>query len=110
MAEDRKNEGRHERWKFDKTWNLPTIITILTVGVSAVAYVARVENKADNALQGVARLEAQQTAQGQSQSVQLQNLRAELRADLRDVNAKLDSLLLRLGTGMRNIDSSDWSR
>lgn len=111
MKEDKSDqERRNERWKFDKTLNIPTMLTVIGLGVSLTSYATKIENKADNALAGVQRVEAVQTANQQTQTLQVQTLRAEIRSDLRDVNAKLDSLLLRLGTGMRNIDSSDWPR
>ena len=100
------------RWTFDRTVNLPTLLTILAMVVSSGAVGFRfvneqdlrlaevdrrmdgIERKAIHAVEKVDAVSAVQAAQDKTQAAQMQSLRNEFRNDLRDINGKLDQLLL----------------
>jgi hypothetical protein len=104
------------KWAFDKTLNIPTLLTIgamvagaATVGVNAFSArdqrssdqdrrIDAVERKADSAADNIKRVEALQAMQAQTQDVQLQALRNEFRNDLKDISGKLDTLLMNQAT------------
>jgi len=104
------------KWAFDKTLNIPTLLTIgamvagvTTFGVNAFSArdqrssdqdrrIDAVERKADSATDNIKRVEALQAMQAQTQDVQLQALRNEFRSDLKDISGKLDTLLMNQAT------------
>lgn len=100
------------RWSFDRTLNIPTLLTILSM-VTAITLVGfrfvseqdlrlaavdrrmdGIERKAMHAVEKVDAVSAVQTAQDKAQTAQMQSLRNEFRNDLRDISGKLDQLLL----------------
>lgn len=113
------------RWTFDRTVNLPTLLTILAMVVSIGAVGFRfvneqdlrlaevdrrmdgIERKAIHAVEKVDAVSAVQAAQDKAQAAQMQSLRNEFRNDLRDINGKLDQLLLNQAGA--NIDNG-WAK
>lgn len=98
---------RSSGWRFDRTLNIPTIATVLTMFVSVVGFAINANSKADEALRQVQEVKAAQMAQASANSSQNNALRTEIRADIRDVNQKLDQLLYRLA-GQTNM--KEWTR
>lgn len=114
------------RWTFDKTVNIPTILTIasMVVAISLVGFrfvneqdlrlaevdrrIDGVERKAESAIEQAAAVTSVQAAQEKAQSAQMQILRNEFRDDLRGINGKLDQLLLNQA-GVK-IDNQGWAR
>lgn len=103
---------RPQRWTFDRTVNIPTLLTIASM-VAAISVVGfrfvneqdlrlaevdrrmdGIERKAETAIKQVDAVSAVQSAQDKSQTAQMQSLRNEFRNDLRDISGKLDQLLL----------------
>ncbi|SOE49135.1 hypothetical protein [Orrella dioscoreae] len=98
---------RSSGWRFDRTLNIPTIATVLAMFISVVGFAINANSKADEALRQVQEVKAAQVAQSTAASTQTSALRTEIRADLRDVNQKLDQLMFRLG-GQANM--KEWTR
>ena len=114
------------KWTFDKSLNIPTMLMIAGMSASAVMFFAQgwadqdrkieavdrrtdaVERKADSAMDGLKRLELTQSVQAQSQAELVSSLRAEVRTDLKDINSKLDALLLN-SAGLRP-EMKGWSK
>ena len=53
-----------------------------------------IERKTESAAEMIKNIDARQTVQRQTYDTQVQALRAEIRSDLRDINNKLDTLML----------------
>jgi len=120
------DQAPQRKWVLDKTLNVPTLLTIGTLVVGAASFgvstmndqnnrmseqdrrIDSVERKADSAVEGIKRVEALQSMQAQNQDAQLQTLRNEFRSDLRDINSKLDTLLLNSG-GFRP-ETKGWTK
>jgi len=114
------------RWTFDRTVNIPTLLTIASM-VAAISVVGfrfvnehdlrlaevdrrmdGIERKAESAIEQAEAVTAVQAAQDKAQSAQMQVLRNEFRDDLRGINSKLDQLLLNQA-GVK-IDNQGWAR
>lgn len=119
MSENQDTDAQPRKWAFDKTLNIPTMLMIAGMTASAVLFVAKgwsdqdrridsIERIANSAAQDVKRLELLQSDQAQGQSAQIQSLRSEFRSDLRDINSKLDALLLN-SAGSRP-ETKGWTR
>ena len=117
---DNTSEVTSKRWTFEKSLNIPTMLMILGMTTSAVLYVAKgwseqdrridsSERKAETAMLEMKRLEAVQATQARDQAAQMSSIRSEVRTDLRDINSKLDTLLLN-SAGARNHDLKQWSK
>jgi len=102
-AQTHHTTGR--RWVFDKTLNVPTLLTVVTMVAATTAFgvqafsdqdrrITEAERKAEAAKEDIRRVESIQSAQARSNAEQLQNLRVEIRNDIRDVSNKLDTLLM----------------
>ena len=117
---------RPQRWTFDRTVNIPTLLTIASM-VAAISVVGfrfvnehdlrlaevdrrmdGIERKAESAIEQAEAVTAVQAAQDKAQSAQMQVLRNEFRDDLRGINSKLDQLLLNQA-GVK-IDNQGWAR
>ena len=117
---------RPHRWTFDRTVNIPTLLTIASM-VAAISVVGfrfvnehdlrlaevdrrmdGIERKAESAIEQAEAVTAVQAAQDKAQSAQMQVLRNEFRDDLRGINSKLDQLLLNQA-GVK-IDNQGWAR
>ena len=96
-------------WKWDKTINVPTVLAILTALVTTIGWgiatYRDVDKKIDAGIserttlrRDVDRLDSLTAEIRRDQLSQLQQLRSEVRSDLRDVNGKLDQLLMRGGS------------
>lgn len=106
------------KWSFDKSVNIPTMLTIAAMVVSATAFGVNVinqrdlrmgeqdrrldgiERKAESAHDLARRVELLLGDQSRNQDLQLKSLRDEVRTDLRDISGKLDTLIMNQG-GMR---------
>jgi len=126
MSEPQDSTQSNRKWTFDKSLNIPTMLMIAGMSASAVLYVAKgwtdqdrridtvdrrvdaVETKAQNAMDGLKRLETLQAVQAQSQAELVSGLRAEVRSDLKDINGKLDALLLN-SAGLRP-ETKGWTK
>lgn len=117
---DNTNEVTSKRWTFEKSLNIPTMLMIIGMTTSSVLYVAKgwadqdrriesSERKAEAAMLEMKRLEAAQAAQARDQAAQMSTIRSEVRTDLRDINSKLDTLLLN-SAGARSSDLKQWSK
>jgi len=117
---------RPQRRTFDRTVNIPTLLTIASM-VAAISVVGfrfvnehdlrlaevdrrmdGIERKAESAIEQAEAVTAVQAAQDKAQSAQMQVLRNEFRDDLRGINSKLDQLLLNQA-GVK-IDNQGWAR
>ena len=107
------------RWSFDKTLNLPTLLLIASMTTGATLFVAKgwneqdrridaAERRAEAAQADVRRIETLQAEQARSMTDTLQTVRGEFRSDLRDINSKLDALLLNSNSTRRNM--KEWSK
>lgn len=107
MSEKPANAEAPQKWAFDKTLNIPTMLMICGMTTSAVLFVARgwseqdrridaAERHANMAVNEVRRLEGIQSAQSSANSDQISSIRNEFRSDLRDINSKLDTLVMRV--------------
>lgn len=107
------------RWSFDKTLNLPTLLMITSMTTGATLFVAKgwseqdrridaVERRAEAVQIDVKRVETMQSEQARSANDTLQTVRGEFRSDLRDINSKLDALLLNSNSTRRNM--KEWSK
>ena len=108
-------ESGPRKWVFDKTINIPTLITIGAMLTGAVTMwneqtrrIDQVERTANGAANDVKRVEAVQQSQEKNQSAQLQTLRNEFRSDLRDISGKLDTLIMNQA-GFRP-DTKGWTK
>jgi len=128
--EDQREPGSTKKWSFDKTLNIPTVITILGAVVAIVSFsvdkwntqerkidsitatqdrrIDAIERLATSALESSRRLETIQSLQERSQVDQISTLRNEFRSDLRDISNKLDTLLL--GRAGIRPETKDWSK
>ena len=100
------------KWIFDKSLNLPTLFMIVGMIATTVAFgfsvvterdtrmsnqdrrIDAVERKADAAAASISRIESSVATQQRTQEGQLQTMRSEFREDLRNINGKLDALLI----------------
>lgn len=107
------------RWSFDKTLNLPTLLMITSMTTGATLFVAKgwseqdrridaVERRAEAVQIDVRRVETLQAEQARATTDTLQTVRGEFRSDLRDINSKLDALLLNSNSTRRNM--KEWSK
>ena len=105
------------RWSFDKTLNLPTILMIASMTTGATLFVAKgwseqdrridaVDRRVEEVQIDVKRVETMQSEQARSANDTLQTVRGEFRSDLRDINSKLDALLLNSNSTRRNMKES----
>lgn len=117
QANDTERESR--KWGFDKTLNIPTMLMIAGMTASAVMFVAKgwadqdrridaIERQTQSISQDVTRLDARQGTQGTQADAQISKLRDEFRGDLRDINGKLDALLL--GRASNRPETKHWTR
>lgn len=119
MSQSTDNEREPRKWGFDKTLNIPTTLMIIGMSCSAVMFVAKgwadqdrridaIERQSLAVTQDLGRLEARQGSQGTQTEAQIQALRSEFRGDLRDINGKLDALLLNRASSRP--ETKHWTR
>lgn len=99
---------QHNGWKFDKTVNLPVLITCLSFLVYFTLHLGRVDAKSEKAIEIASRVDTQQSAQAVATTNQIAAMRVELRSDVKDVTNKVDQLLMRFGDRPRNLDQ--WTK
>lgn len=119
MSQTNDNEREPRKWGFDKTLNIPTMLMIAGMTASAVMFVAKgwadqdrridaIERQTLSTAQDISRLESRQGTQGTQVDTQISALRSEFRGDLRDINGKLDALLL--GRASNRPETKHWTR
>lgn len=107
MSDKSETDDGQRKWAFDKTLNIPTMLMICGMTTSAVLFVARgwsdqdrridaAERHAATATTEVRRLESLLSAQNTANTEQVMSIRNEFRSDLRDINSKLDTLVMRV--------------
>ncbi|OZI57680.1 hypothetical protein [Bordetella genomosp. 4] len=106
MHDDKQAE--RQSWRFDKTINIPMLIGLVTSLVYLTSYITRVDNTAQGAMEIAKRVDATQVAQAQAVSREIAGLRSDNRADLRDLNSKVDQVLFRLGDQPKGL--SEWTK
>lgn len=95
-------------WKFDRTINLPTLVTIVTVVVSGTLAYASVKADAARANDRLDRVERHQRESDQNTAQQFSTFRAETRADNQTIMNKMDQVIFRLGDAPRNL--KEWTK
>lgn len=101
---DQQNSG----WKLDKTVNLPTLITIVSMVVTGTMAYASVKADAARANERLNSVEARQELNTQQTAQQFSTLRAEMRADNAAMSGKIDQVIFRLGDTPRNL--KEWTK
>lgn len=111
-----------ESWRIDKTFNLSTVIAVVVAVVGVTSFGVRANNDLENRINKVTydaetirldvrRIETMVNAQATTQSGSLSTLRVEIREDLKEVNGKLDRLLVPVGGGTaRTNPNQGWTR
>lgn len=95
-------------WKIDKTINLPFLLSLLTAVVYVAIKINSVENLAANGMEKATRVDDAQVSAARATTDQITALRVEFRGDVREVNNKLDQVILRLGDAPRNL--KEWTK
>lgn len=112
---DQQNSG----WKLDKTVNLPTLITIVSMVVTGTMAYASVKADAARANERLNSVEARQDFNARETAQQFSTLRAEMRADSismaskfekanSSMSDKIDQVIFRLGDTPRNL--KEWTK
>lgn len=102
------DQQQHSGWKLDKTVNLPTLITIVSMVVSGTLAYASVKADAARANERLNSVEARQELNARETTQQLSTLRAEMRADNSAMSTKIDQVIFRLGEAPRNL--KEWTK
>lgn len=95
-------------WKIDKTINLPLLLSLLTAVVYVTIRFTTVENDTARAMEKATRVDDAQVSAARATTDQITALRVEFRGDVREVNNKLDQVILRLGETPRNL--KEWTK
>lgn len=95
-------------WKFDKTVNLPTLVTIVSMVVMSTLAYASVKADAARANERVDRVETRQENSDRATAQHLTSIRAEFRADNQIMMNKIDQVIMRLGDTPRNL--KEWTK
>lgn len=114
------------KWVFDRTLNIPTLLTIGAMVIAVVGFgfnlineqdhqierqtrrIDAVERTAETARNEVQQVKNLQSMQMKSQADQMQTMRSEFRSDLKDISNKLDALLMN-SAGFRS-DTRNWTK
>ncbi|WP_028354762.1 hypothetical protein [Bordetella petrii] len=94
--------------KFDLTINIPMMTGLVITLMTGSMWLARVDAKADQALNAANDVKQVQAAQTASTAREISAIRTELRDDVKDVSQKVDQIIWRLGDSPRNL--SDWTK
>lgn len=95
-------------WKIDKTVNLPTLVTIISLVVGGTQAYASVKAEAARANERIDRVESHQRESDRNTAQQFSTFRAEVRADNQTIMNKMDQVIFRLGDPPRNL--KEWTK
>ena len=95
-------------WRFDRTINLPTLVSVAMALGGAAWWGSTVEQKAAQALEVAQETKSTLRAQTLTNAEQMSAMRTELRAELKDVGQKVDQIIWRLSSPPRNLQ--EWTQ